>query len=195
MQVSYGSAETLSKLDIQHLYAYRYAVFVERLGWQLPGAQNGLEIDQFDRPDTIHVMARNENGQICGCARLLPTTREYLLGEVFPQLMHGAAPPASDDVWELSRFSASDLSNLASPVWICREVMASTVSCAMEVGAKRLIAVTSRGVERILSRLGINWQRIGQPMRIDGQAIFAFWVEIDDKTLRALGLSNFLSTV
>jgi len=195
MQVSYSLATKLSEIDIQHLYAYRYAVFVERLRWALPGAQNGLEIDQFDRPDTIHVMARNEGGHICGCARLLPTVRPYLLSEVFPQLMHGEPLPASDDIWELSRFSASDLSNVASPTWICREVMAATVTCAIEVGAKRLIAVTSKGVERILGRLGINWQPAGSSMRIDGQALFAFWVEIDEKTMNALGLCNLLSEV
>lgn len=196
MQVSYGLAATLRKIDIQHLYAYRYAVFVERLGWQLPGAVNGLEIDQFDRSDTIHVMARNDEGQICGCARLLPTVRPYLLREVFPQLMYGESLPASDDVWELSRFSSADLNqNLASPIWVCREVMAATVSCAITVGAKRLIAVTSRGVDRILGRLGINWQPVGPSMKIGGQAIFAFWVEIDEKTIEALGLCNLFSEV
>jgi acyl homoserine lactone synthase len=196
MRVSYGSATTLDKVDVQHLYAYRYAVFVERLGWELPGAKNGLEIDQFDRPDTIHVMARNADGNVCGCARLLPTTRPYLLEEVFPQLMNGKAPPKSDDVWELSRFSSTDpSSNLASPIWICREVMAAAVKCAIEVGAKRLIAVTSRGVERILRRLGINWQPVGPSMRIGGHVIFAFDVEIDEKTITALGLCNLFSEV
>lgn len=191
MHVSYAAATTISTVDIQHLYAYRYAVFVERLKWQLPGARNGLEIDQFDRSDTIHVIARHEDGQICGCARLLPTTRPYLLSEVFPQLMGGELPPESEDVWELSRFSSTDLSaHLSSPVWVCREVMAATIACAHAAGVRQLIAVTSRGVERILSRLGIHWYPVGPAQRIAGQSIFAFRVDIDGITLDALGLNN-----
>jgi acyl homoserine lactone synthase len=194
MKVSYGPAKSLDQIDIAHLYAYRYAVFVQRMGWELPDAKNGLEIDRFDRADTIHVMVRNDDGHICGCARLLPTIRPYLLSEMFPQLMRGCALPRSSDIWELSRFSSADLSrNMASPIWVCKEVMAATVACAIEVGAKQLIAVTSRGVERILGRLGVNWHAVGPAQQIDGNAVFAFRLEIDDKTLDALGLSNLLS--
>jgi len=191
MDVTYGFENALSDIERQRLFAYRYAVFVQRLGWALPQAQNGLEIDQFDRSDTIHVVARNTEGDICGCARLLPTSRPYLLSEVFPQLMGGRALPSTDEVWELSRFSATDLiGSTASPTWLCREVMAATIACAMEVGAKRLIAVTSRGVERILCRLGMNWQPIGVPMKVGGDAIFAFFVEIDEITIAALSLED-----
>jgi len=86
------------------LAAYRYEVFIETLGWQLP-VENGLERDQFDRPDTLYVIARDANESVCGCARLLPTTQAYLLDEVFPGLMNGAPAPHASDVWELSRFS------------------------------------------------------------------------------------------
>jgi acyl homoserine lactone synthase len=195
MNMSYGTINTLTNNDLQHLYAYRYAVFVQRLGWELP-AQNGLEIDQFDRPDTLHVIARTDNGDICGCARLLPTSSPYLLSEVFPELMNGLPLPHSDDVWELSRFSATDLTGtVASQSWLCRDVMTATIACAHKVGAKRLIAVTSKGIERILTRLGLNWSPIGPTVTVGGHSIFAFFVELDEKTLTALDLYNDISEV
>lgn len=187
MHITCSTAKNLEQSDIERLYAYRYAVFVQRLGWELP-AHDGLEIDQFDKPDTIHVVARTDNGDVCGCARLLPTSSPYLLSEVFPELMNGKALPKSDDVWELSRFSATDLTGSVSQTWLCRDIMAATIDCAMKAGAKRLIAVTSKGVERILTRLGINWQPVGPTVRVGGHAIFAFFVEIDDKTITALNL-------
>ena len=49
-----------------------------------------------------------EAGRVVGCARLLPTTRPYLLGEVCPQLLNGMPPPSSPEIWELSRFAALD---------------------------------------------------------------------------------------
>jgi acyl homoserine lactone synthase len=51
----------------------------------------------------------NENQEIIGTARLLPTNHSYLLGEVFPQLMNGLTIPDSAEVWELSRFATVDL--------------------------------------------------------------------------------------
>jgi len=190
MHMTSGTINTLTQSDIQCLYAYRYAVFVQRLGWEL-STQNGLEIDQFDRPDTLHVIARTGNGEICGCARLLPTSRPYLLSEIFPQLMNGLPLPHSDDVWELSRFSATDLTGtVASQSWLCRDVMAAAIACAYRGGAKRLIAVTSKGIERILTRLGLNWHPIGPAINVEGHSIFAFFVELDEKTLTALDLCD-----
>jgi N-acyl-L-homoserine lactone synthetase len=193
MNTTYGTTSTLTQSTIQRLYAYRYAVFVQRLGWELP-AQNGLEIDQFDRPDTLHVIAQTANGDICGCARLLPTSRPYLLSEVFPQLMNGLPLPDSDEIWELSRFSATDLTGtVASQSWLCRDVMTAAIACAYEGGAKRLVAVTSKGIERILTRLGLNWHPVGPAVNVGGYSIFAFFVELDEKTLRALDLYNDMS--
>ncbi|MBL8509853.1 MAG: GNAT family N-acetyltransferase, partial [Chitinimonas sp.] len=94
------------------LARYRHRVFVEKLGWQLK-CQDGLEFDQFDRPDTLYVVAQDQDDQVVGGARLLPTTRPYLLGEIFPQLLNGQPVPNSSDIWELSRFAAVDFSEAA----------------------------------------------------------------------------------
>ncbi|UUZ50691.1 hypothetical protein LP420_13640 [Massilia sp. B-10] len=75
--------------------------------WDLK-TSDGLELDQFDRPDTLYMVSQDELGQVNGCARLLPTSQPYLLGEVFPELMNGLPVPCSPDVWELSRFAAVD---------------------------------------------------------------------------------------
>jgi N-acyl-L-homoserine lactone synthetase len=162
--------------------AYRHRVFVERLGWQL-ATQDGMERDQFDRPDTVYVVARGASGNVCGCARLLPTTRPYLLSEVFPQLLNGAPPPSSPEVWELSRFAAVDfnanttsaLGQFSSPVAI--RLLEEAISCAAARGARRLITVSPIGVERLLRRAGFHAHRAGPPMILNEQPIFACWIE------------------
>ena len=110
MELVSGSQEGLSRSLYLKVARYRYQLFVERLGWKLQ-ARNGIELDQFDRPDTLYVVAQNVQGDILGCARLLPTTKPYLLGEIFPQLLNGLPPPCSSEVWELSRFASGDLIN------------------------------------------------------------------------------------
>ncbi len=185
-----GSKEFTPEFEVA-VAAYRHKIFIERLGWQLP-VQDGLERDQFDRPDTIYVVARDDNGDICGCARLLPTTSPYLLGEVFPQLMNGLPVPSVHDVWELSRFAAADIGNkLMTPQDAAnksRELLAAAVAVAAEHGATRLITVSPLGIERLLHRMGVHAHRAGPPVFVDDKPIFACWIEIDAQTINALGI-------
>lgn len=153
MQVITGPAEVLPNNLYAKVAGYRHQVFVEQLGWALH-TENGMESDQFDRADTVYVVAQDDNGHISGCARLLPTSRPYLLGEIFPQLLNGLAPPCSPEVWELSRFAAVDLNGQAKmPGQFsssgARKLLEESVACAVSHGAKRLITVSPIGVERL----------------------------------------------
>jgi acyl homoserine lactone synthase len=167
------------------LAAYRYEVFVERLKWDLQ-TPDALERDQFDRPDTVYVATRDDEGAIIGCARLLPTVKPYLLAEVFPELLNGAPAPCSADVWELSRFAAVDLK---SPSSVSQgrmsaegtfELLDAAMKCAASYGAKRLITTSPLGIERLLRRMGVNAHRAGPPMVVHGHPLFACWIEIEE---------------
>ena len=177
-------SENFLQNQYKRLAEYRHQVFVERLGWEDLRSESGLEMDQFDRNDTIYIVAEEDDGHIVGCARLLPTTKPYLLGEVFPQLYNGLSPPCSPDVWELSRFSALDInkrnassSQVSSP--IARQLLEESISCAVAQGAKRLITVSPLGIERLLLRSGFNSHRAGPPVIISGHPTFACWIDLE----------------
>jgi len=181
------------------LARYRHQVFVEQLGWKLPCVEDRFERDQYDRRDTIYIVAHDESGSICGCARLLPTTRPYLLRELFPFLLAVDMPaPVSDDVWELSRFAASaanaDPGALGEETtsWAVRPMLASVVECAAKLGARQLIGVTFLSMERLFRRIGVHAHRAGPAQRIDGRMVVACWIDIDSQTLAALGLDPAL---
>lgn len=108
LEVITSTRSDMSPALFKALARYRYEVFVKGLGWALPCAE-GLEVDAFDRPDTVYVLARDSRQEIVGCARLIPTDRLFLLGEVFPQLMGDTPLPSSSTVWELSRFASRRL--------------------------------------------------------------------------------------
>ena len=182
MHVMTGVSGRLPKGLHSKVAIYRHKVFVEQLGWDLR-TQDGVEQDQFDRADTVYVVAQNDEGDVFGCARLLPTTRPYLLGDVFPQLFNGLPPPCLPDVWELSRFAAVDFNSRASTLGqfsspIAIKLLQESIACAAAHGAKRLITVSPIGVERLLRRAGFHAHRAGPPMIIDGHPIFACWIEI-----------------
>jgi len=178
-----GMASALAK--------YRYEIFVKELGWPLR-CEEGVELDAFDRPDTVYVLACDNNQEVFGCARLIPTHRPYLLAEVFPHLMEGNPLPSSSDVWELSRFA---ISKPKGQVVSAEQAWKNTVKLVREVievarskGAFRLIAFTAVGNERLLKRMGVNTRRISAPQLIDDKPIVPFWIEIDEETTHALCL-------
>ncbi len=178
MNIVTGTPADLSLEVMAGVARYRHRVFVEKLGWQLR-CENELEYDQFDRDDTVYVVAHNRDHEVVGTARLLPTTRPYLLDEVFPQLLQGLEAPHSPDVWELSRFAAVDFSDqgssalaqFSSPIAV--GLLQACLECAARHGAKRFITVSPLGVERLLRIAGFRAHRLAPPTIVDGNPVFA----------------------
>lgn len=144
------------------LGAYRYDVFVRRLGWTIAGhsLDEHAEWDEFDGPSTIHVVALDDAREICGYARLLPTTGPYLLRDVFAHLLGSSPAPQSPAVWEMSRFAASRRRRSATE----REPLGmaffpSVLTVAASLGATRVVGVMTPSIERLYRRSGIALPR------------------------------------
>jgi acyl homoserine lactone synthase len=190
MKVICAQAHELSATRHNALASYRHKVFVERLGWGL-NVVPGFEQDQFDRDDTVHVMASNDTEELIGCARLLPTVGRYLLEEVFPELLNGTPVPRSEKVWELSRFAATGSGRSAGAAGGRREYLAQRLLlkalqyCALR-DVTQLVAVTTVSVERLMHRAGVEVCRIGPPSIIGGQPVLALVIEVNKCSLDAL---------
>ncbi|SAL35767.1 autoinducer synthesis protein [Caballeronia peredens] len=188
-----GRNADLSCETLHRLQRFRHKVFIEELGWLLPNG-DGIESDEFDHPDTLYVIALDHGGEIVGCGRLLPTDEPYLLGQVFPNLMGGARLPSTRSVWELSRFAISTprgALRTAEESWQnTRCLMAEIVHVAQAHGAKRLIAFSVLGNERLLKRMGVNVHRAAAPQMVEGKPTLPFWIEIDQQTRAALNIDT-----
>ncbi len=180
----FGDAVSLSNQVFNELGQYRRDVFIEKLGWKLDST-DGMELDQFDREDTVYVVARDKDNGVAGCARLLPTTRPYLLGDIFPNLLNGLPIPESEDVWELSRFAATGHPDAPGvigsqhPSKLALDILRVAADYARSQGARRLITVSPIGMERLLKKTGFHTHRAGPPVLVDGHPTVACWIEID----------------
>jgi N-acyl-L-homoserine lactone synthetase len=170
-----------SKL-VHRLSRYRYDIFITKMGWKM-ATPVGCELDEFDRPDTIFVVAEDQDQNIVGCARLLPTTRPYMLKELFPKLLNGAEAPQCNDVWELSRFAAVDLrrcpnrSRVAESV-SAKELLEASIRTAVSLGAKKLITVSPRGMDRLIKRNGYHVRLNAPPKRIGGVYLCSYQLDV-----------------
>jgi acyl homoserine lactone synthase len=193
MNILIGTSAELNAGLESELATYRHRVFVEQLGWELPQAEPGLERDQFDGPETLYVVAKDNGGNICGCARLLSTEQAYLLSSVFPHLMGGGQTlPSSPEIWELSRYTTQVVDGEPTSREESKErfgaLLKAVVQAALERGAKRLITFSYAGVERLARSFGIHVHRAGATHIVDGKPVLAFWVELDEQTFNALGI-------
>jgi acyl homoserine lactone synthase len=186
MEILTGNSFELSPGVMTDLSRYRHRVFVEKLGWDLNCA-DGRELDQFDGPQARYVIGRNSSNDIIASARLLPTTRPYLLSEVFPYVLNGQPVPRSPEIWELSRFASVDFTATTVPTVARRqeqsiavELLRACLAYAATHGARRVITVSPIGIERLLQRAGIAMRRAGPPTLIDGHPIFACLIDCEN---------------
>ena len=90
-------------LVLRSMFAARKAVFVDLLKWDVPVIGGEFEIDQFDDEHAYYLVLADLDGRHLGSARLLPTIRPHILGDLYPELCDDV-PPCGDDVFEITRF-------------------------------------------------------------------------------------------
>lgn len=89
--------------ELQEAFRLRHAIFVEEMGWSALRRPDGLETDRFDTEDAVHMLLY-EGKELIGYQRLLPTTKPYLLPEIYPHLCDGPMP-SSPSIYEWTRFA------------------------------------------------------------------------------------------
>lgn len=167
------------------MYRLRAKVFQDRLRWDVK-VENGLEQDQFDDNDSVYMVATDDDDQVCGGWRLRPTTRHYMLSDIFPQLLNGQPVPRHRQIWEISRF-AVDTSDVARTAGFsmgetARQLVRDTVQFAVANHINQYVLVTSVAVERLLASTGLVLHRFGPPVKIGRVWSVACWVDIDAHT-------------
>lgn len=120
---------------IPSIYRLRFHGFKERQNYAVP-SYRGMEYDSYDTPATTYLAWRDDAGIVRGCARLFPTTRPYMIEEIWPQSIEGMAPPKAENIWESSRLCIDK--NLAPTQ---RKKILGEILCALqEFGLREDIA-------------------------------------------------------
>lgn len=182
--LSIGNCRQLSARMLNLMHEFRHEVFVKRLKWELP-VTDGVERDQYDTSNARYVVLSDDAGRVTACARLLPTTESYMLPDLFPQLLGDCDTPQAPHIWELSRFATSvretgegRILSLSQPTL---DFLDLVLDCARRNNIRRLIFVTSIGVERLMLRAGVPVHRIGPPALVDGALTVALFIEVEEE--------------
>lgn len=95
---------SLYEAQLDEMYRFRHQVAVGEMGWTLPDAVDGYDIDAYDTPDTIYFLDHAEDGRLIASSRLNPTTKPHLLSDVFPEFVDSGEIPVGDHIFEHSRY-------------------------------------------------------------------------------------------
>ena len=194
LQFSSGTRQQLPPQLFEQMGLFRREVFVNRLGWEL-NTVNGMELDEFDGPDAVYVCSQDDEGNVNGVARLLTTTKPYLMAKVFPQLWAGNTLPCDPQIWELSRFAMVDSTKCAGvSLYQASAVAASNllrqvIRAADVNGAKSLLTVSPVAMERLLRLNGFDVRRAGLPTFQQDAYIVALHLNLGSQLLSTDGLA------
>jgi acyl homoserine lactone synthase len=175
---------------LEGMFRLRHEVFKERLDWEV-GSQSGRERDMFDDLDPVYIVCE-EQGEVLGSWRLLPTTKPYMLKDVFPELLYGMPAPEAPDVWEISRFAVSKRvagnESLGTVKTVTNLLLEQLFKFAAQRDIKRIVAVADVRFERILKRAGLLTHRYGPPMEIGVTRAVSGFADVSDLNLRRMQL-------
>lgn len=182
-----GNSRHLHSDLINQMHILRKEVFFERLKWDVE-VQGDWEIDQFDDCDPLYILSLDENGNVRGSLRLLPTTGPNMLRDVFSSLLPAGTIIEAPTIWESSRFSVSlsdsrgrrSLSNLN---YVTAELIAAMGEIGLIAGLSNIVTVYDRFLRRIIARAGCVETLVGGPQDIGGVMTYAGLFQIDELEL------------
>jgi acyl-homoserine lactone synthase len=88
--------------ELEEMHRHRHSVFAEHYGWTALKSADGLDIDEFDTPNTVYFLVLDEQGVLRGSDRVNPTWRPHMLTHLFPEFAQDAIP-TGPTIWEWSR--------------------------------------------------------------------------------------------
>jgi acyl-homoserine lactone synthase len=167
----------LYKAEIEESFRLRYQVFVTERKWAALERPDKREIDQFDTPDAIYLLALDDrSGRVVGGSRLIPTTAPYLLSDVLPQLASREIP-SHPRIFEWTRMhvAASHREGHAMSYTSCM-IMSGVLEYALEARLSKLVIIGEVFWLPRFLELGWNPVPLGLPQTIERASTLAFTV-------------------
>jgi acyl homoserine lactone synthase len=165
---------------LRSFFELRYRVFTQRLKWASDSycQIEEIERDDFDDDDAEYMVVCNRQGEVVAGLRLLQTTQRHLLGDVFGHMVRGVSP-RGHHIREVTRFvvdpcrerTNGDDTLVLKLVW-------GLQTYGLMTGLSRYVSLSYVGIERILKGAGCLFQRLGDPVSIDGRLSVALEFQI-----------------
>jgi acyl homoserine lactone synthase len=184
-----GSYASFFPKEIDAMFRNRAEIFSERLGWEVI-VKDGYERDAFDDASPLYLVSVDpDTEEYWGSLRLLPTTGQNMLRDVFPQLLDGECIESAT-IWESSRICVTAVRgqperSKSGVNFVLSELILGIGEVAVEAGLTQIVSVFDARMFRVLKAAGCNPQVIGKPQRIGETMSYAGLFETGEGPLKA----------
>lgn len=181
-----GSETNLYPEEMKAACKLRHDVFVEEKGWEDLRQEDGLETDQFDTDNALH-MLKYDKDELVGYQRLLPTTSKTLLSDVYPYLCDDDLP-CDPAIWEWTRFAVrkdyrKGIKKL-SPTG--NALLSGVVEWGLENGVHSILIQMNPVWIMQLIQFHFRTLPLGIPHKLSGENVIAVVASFDERTLARL---------
>jgi acyl homoserine lactone synthase len=154
------------------MHRLRKRVFHDRMKWPVTVDAMGLETDQFDLPETIYLLALNDDKRVIGTWRMLPTTGSNMIRDIWPQFLESLPMPNDPFVWEVSRFAidqpeSNSEKHINQINYATAELFCGLTELCLYSGIRQIYTLYDMRIARLLKRLDCAPARVSERLRID----------------------------
>lgn len=179
--VKSGVGELLEGRLLRQMFEARKQVFVDLLKWDVPVLDGRFELDGFDDEHATYIIVTDCEGNHLGSARLLPTIRPHILGDLFPELCAGPVP-AGADIFEITRFCLGRTQGAGGRRETRNRLVSALVSHALEHGIRNYTGVAEIGWLQQILAFGWDCRPLGTPHRLGGRLTGALAISVTAET-------------
>jgi len=169
---------------IDEMHKLRRNVFHDRLRWQVT-VINKWEIDGYDALNPLYVVALDDDERVIGGLRLLPTTGFNMLNDTFAELLPDGERLGSPLIWEASRFTVRITGDARLDAKVVSRTTAELLMSLNEIGRaaalSHLVVVCDQVMYRLLSRVDLAGDQLGEGKLIGGVMTYALVYEYGDE--------------
>jgi len=166
---------------LETMFADRKVQFVDFFDWDVPVVNGRYEVDQFDGPQAVYIVAVDDEGRHEASMRMLPSTHPHLLGTLFPHLCPGGVP-VGEATWESTRLCLPQRHGAARRLELRDQLISAMVDFALARGIDRITGVIPDGFRKLVLAMGWRAEPLGPAVRIKGGPIGAFSIDIGPDT-------------
>lgn len=170
---------------LRAMFEARKHVFIDLLKWELHAIANRFEIDQFDDEHARYLVLLDSIGTHCASARLLPTDRPHILGDLYPQLVAGPVPRGPGTV-EITRFCLDRRQTGSMRRGARNQLVSALADHALANGISFYTGVAELAWFEQIRNFGWRCEALGQPIAHGRNTLVGLRIEIDGSTIEGL---------
>lgn len=174
--------------SIIEMHKVRKFIFKDRMGWDVDINEGGLEIDDYDLPETVYILARDDRNRVSGVWRMLPSASPSMIRNIWPEFLNSFDMPVHESAWEVSRFgvytdTSSTRENIKTSNRITAELILGLLTVCQLTGISDIYTMYNLQIAKSVGKIGFFAEATSNEICIEGKASVAGRIRTDTEAL------------